>query len=387
MSQSGDEELDVKIASITTGDQSLVVRWDDDGENEYHYVWLRENCGCEACRHPEAWERLLDPLSYPLDITPDEVEAAERVYISWPGGHRSAFSTGWLRANAYGPAARRNRDAQPTLWTAASIASRLPEIHHERVVGSGDGVLQWLRMVREFGFAIVRGVPAEPGRVALLAQRIAFIQETNFGRVFDVVSKPDPENLAYTAVRLGAHTDVPNRRGLPGLQFLHCIEFDAEGGESILIDGYEAARRLLDEWPESHDILTSVHVPYRFQDDTTDIVNKVPVIGTDLDGNHTEIRFHTALLDTIDLDPDLVVPFYRAFRRFAEILRDPDLELRFKMVPGDCQVFDNRRVLHARAEFDPNSGGRHLQGTYVDRDDFLSRLRVLERDGADFRTR
>ena len=72
-------------------------------------------------------------------------------------------------------------------------------------------------------------------------------------------------------------------------------------------------------------------------------------------------------------------------RRLGRILRDPELEYVFKMEPGDCQVFDNRRVLHARAAFDPNSGPRHLQGTYVERDDFMSRLRVLERDGREFR--
>jgi gamma-butyrobetaine dioxygenase len=42
-------------------------------------------------------------------------------------------------------------------------------------------------------------------------------------------------------------------------------------------------------------------------------------------------------------------------------------------------VFDNRRVLHGRAAFDPATGHRHLQGFYVDRGEFDSRLRVLAR--------
>jgi len=40
---------------------------------------------------------------------------------------------------------------------------------------------------------------------------------------------------------------------------------------------------------------------------------------------------------------------------------------------------DTRRVLHGRAAFDPSTGRRHLQGCYVDRDQLLSRIRVLER--------
>lgn len=201
------------------------------------------------------------------------------------------------------------------------------------------------------------------------------------------MSKPDPENLAYTAIRLNAHTDIPNRRAIPGLQFLHCIEFEAEGGESILVDGYTAASRLREQDPEAHDLLTSVAVPYRFQDEHHDIANRFPVIGVDADGAHTEIRFNLAVTAPLDIAPELIRPFYRALTTFGRILRDPELELVVKMRRGDCQVFDNRRVLHGRAAFDPNSGPRHLQGCYVDGDDFLSRLRVLERHGSEFRIR
>jgi gamma-butyrobetaine dioxygenase len=49
------------------------------------------------------------------------------------------------------------------------------------------------------------------------------------------------------------------------------------------------------------------------------------------------------------------------------------------------ESFNNRRVLHGRDEVNPQSGPRHLQGCYVDPDDFLSRLRVLERNGRDLR--
>jgi len=41
-------------------------------------------------------------------------------------------------------------------------------------------------------------------------------------------------------------------------------------------------------------------------------------------------------------------------------------------------VFDNRRVLHGRQAFEP-TGRRHLRGCYVDRSEFQSRLRILEK--------
>jgi gamma-butyrobetaine dioxygenase len=46
---------------------------------------------------------------------------------------------------------------------------------------------------------------------------------------------------------------------------------------------------------------------------------------------------------------------------------------------GQMVVFDNRRVLHGRRAFDPATGKRRLRGCYVDRSEFTSRLRVLQR--------
>ena len=365
-------------------DRTVTIEWNDGTSSRFHFIWLRDNCACPECRHPEAWQRLLDNVVMNLAVAPTEITFGDRLEITWDDGHKSSMSAGWLRANRYGREARAERREEPILWTGA-IAADPPTISLDVIDSGDDGLRRWLTLIRDYGFVLVTGVPTRVGAVVELAERITHIQETHFGREFQVISKPDPENLAYTAVKLTAHTDVVNRRNLPGLQFLHCIEFEASGGESILIDGFEAARRLLEQHPDMHELLTKAEVPYVYQDEHHDIRNRSAIISTDFDGNHTEVRFHEGLLGALDLDPELIEPFYAAWQTFGEILRNPDLEYVFKMEPGDCQVFDNRRVLHARAEFDPNTGPRHLQGTYVERDDFISRLRVLEREGRNFR--
>ena len=35
------------------------------------------------------------------------------------------------------------------------------------------------------------------------------VRNTHFGAYWNVVSKPDPMNLAYTGAQLGLHTDLP----------------------------------------------------------------------------------------------------------------------------------------------------------------------------------
>jgi gamma-butyrobetaine dioxygenase len=74
-----------------------------------------------------------------------------------------------------------------------------------------------------------------------------------------------------------------------------------------------------------------------------------------------------------------VIAFYAAYRRWAELLAQPGRQLTVRLAPGDCLVFDNTRLLHARTGFS-GPGRRHLQGCYADVDTAESQWRVL--DGA-----
>jgi gamma-butyrobetaine dioxygenase len=71
--------------------------------------------------------------------------------------------------------------------------------------------------------------------------------------------------------------------------------------------------------------------------------------------------------------------YYRAYRRFAKLIEDPDLAVTFKLRPGELFIVDNTRVLHARKAFS-GAGKRWLQGCYADKDGLLSKLAVIEAD-------
>ena len=66
-------------------------------------------------------------------------------------------------------------------------------------------------------------------------------------------------------------------------------------------------------------------------------------------------------------------------RRFIAMTREARFRLVKRLNPGELWFFDNRRTLHARNAFDPTSGARHFQGCYIDRDELLSRILVLQR--------
>ena len=218
-----------------------------------------------------------------------------------------------------------------------------------------------------------------PRTVVGLAERIAFLRNSNFGLLWDVVSKPDPDSLAYTAHALAPHVDLVSREMLPGVQFLHCLVFDATGGDSVLVDGFACAAALAETDAGAFELLTTTPLRFRYRDGAgTDISARVPMIRLDPDGEICEVRYSNALLAPLDVAAEEMLATYRAVRAFGGLLRSGRFERRLRLAPGDVMCFDNYRVLHGRTEFDPNSGPRHLQGCYVDRDDFLSRIRTLE---------
>jgi gamma-butyrobetaine dioxygenase len=209
---------------------------------------------------------------------------------------------------------------------------------------------------------------------------VGHLRETNFGLTFEVVSKPDPNNLAYTSDALPLHTDLTNQELPPGYQFLHCLANEARGGGSTFCDGVAVAQDLRARDPEAFEVLSTVTVPFRFHDRQTDIRSRKTVIALDTRGEVSEICFNAHLADILDLDPGIMAPFYRAYRLSMEMTRDPAYGIALRLGAGEMVVFDNRRVLHGREAFDPATGFRHLHGCYVDRGEWDSRIRVLARE-------
>jgi gamma-butyrobetaine dioxygenase len=76
---------------------------------------------------------------------------------------------------------------------------------------------------------------------------------------------------------------------------------------------------------------------------------------------------------------DTLKHFYAAYHRFQKLTNDPANQLRFRLEPGQLMAMDNRRILHGRAAFDPQSGKRLLRGCYGEREELESRLRILYR--------
>ncbi len=366
-------------ALLRADKRTVHVQWNDGTSADYPFIWLRDN-GPEGF-HADTKERHFDLLSVPADVAPKTVALnGSALELDWgDSGGVSRFDLDWLKAHQPGCAFNDPAGVAVETWRADLGPSGVPRAHADDVLTSDTALHEWLCATKRYGLSMIEGLADSRDAGTEVARRIGFLRKTNFGTTFEVKSKPNPNNLAYTADRLPLHTDLPNQELPPGYQFLHCLANEAVGGGSLFCDGYAVAADLKRDDPAAYDLLSRISIPFRFHDAEYDIRRRHKVIVLDDTDAVAEIRFNAHIADALDLPADAIEPYYRAYRRFMALTRDPAYLVTLKLAAGEMVVFDNRRVLHGREAFDPNTGYRHLHGCYVDRGEFDSRLRVLSR--------
>ena len=262
------------------------------------------------------------------------------------------------------------------------------------------------------GFAFVTRLPTdttstEPGpesaRLRDLAETMGELRNTFYGLLWDVQSKADARNIAYTNLDLGLHMDLLYFQNPPRFQFLHMLRNKVRGGASIFVDSFKVAERMWEEDRELWEVLTKVPVGfyyvndgrhYRFTHPTFELAHDTeghagaPLAGTTMP-RLSAVNYSPPFQSPLPLHPTehLKTPeqrqtFYRALQRFSELTLAEEFRYEKQMEEGECVIFDNRRVLHSRKgfEWDESQKGevkRWLKGCYVDGDAIWSTYRTL----------
>lgn len=369
----------IKVFSYNAAELKIV--WEDTSESLLQSIWLRDHCQMPASRNPDNGQRLLNITDIPEDIAIEKVSLEDRRLLVQfaPDGHRSEFDLDWLYDNCYN--LNRHSDDRSEvgkiLWSGKSFEQGVPRYSYTTFCEQPKSRLAALQVVKDYGFVLLDAVPNKAGQLLKVIEQFGFVRETNYGPYFEVQTKIDPGNLAYTNLGLGCHLDNPYRDPVPGIQLLHCLESSTEGGESILQDGFMAAKILRDEDSDHFTLLSQNWVNFRFRDSKADLQARVPFIEVnDLD-EVIKVRFNNCSIDTLTLPPPIMRQFYAAYRHYAEILERKKQQIVFDLQPGELILFDSTRILHAHKTYSAG-GTRHLQGAYSDLDGLYSSLRKLE---------
>lgn len=364
-----------------TADQ-LSVEWQDGRQSQLAAIWLRDHCQMPECRDPHSGQRLLNITDIPLDIGIQSVKHIDdKLIVEFaPENHASEFSLNWLLENCYclNQQVDNRSETGKKLWQSNSFTNGLPRFDYGSFCQSKANNAAALQAIKDYGFALLNNVPCDDGQVLEVIKKFGYVRETNYGPLFNVRTEINANNLAFTNLGLGCHLDNPYRDPVPGIQLLHCLESSTTGGESILQDGFMAAKVLRDENHEHFKTLSQQWINYRFQDSDADLQSRAAMFEVNDLNQVVKVRYNNRSIDTLKLDPSQIKPFYEAYRHYAEIIERDELQISFKLAAGELMMFDNTRVLHARKAYS-DGGIRHLQGAYSDLDGLYSKLSVLKR--------
>ncbi|KAK3686764.1 hypothetical protein LTR37_019479 [Vermiconidia calcicola] len=326
--------------------------------------------------------------------------------------------------------------APQTLWDAES-SRNLPDFEYDAYMKDDATLYKAIVQLRTHGLVFLTDVSESEKAVSSIAERIGSVKSTFYGYTWDVRTVPSAINAAYTSSDLGFHTDLLYFQNPAHVQLLHCMQSSSSGGASVFADALKCAIDLYQADVDAFSVLATLPVNYHYKHPDSNLYSATkPVFDTrplrigDVfykslpefleawgrlrqGGTRPDLPSVDVVdcLEKINWGPPFLAPFslhaesmeqvrsfssatttppreclnrkvedwHAAAAKFSAVLhREANLHERL-MKPGECVLFDNTRVLHARKGFEAGDVGkaRWLRGAYVDKEPYLSRYRVL----------
>lgn len=369
------------IESVTALPTGLTLNWKDGSQQEISWFWVRDHCTDGNSQNLKTLQRQVDTFSLLPDQSADEAyldAESEQVMIRWADGEQTSLCSKRL-AQATG---RQIDDDQlsaaetKVYWLQNSMPENLPEVTFDEVMTSDEGVLNWLTQIDRYGFCVVTGTEATESGTERLAKRIAGAQQTIFGTYWPLSTDvKHHDDTAYTTDFLSPHTDASYYYNAAGLQMFNCIEFDGQGGESVVVDGFAIARKIEAERPDLYDVLCRVSVPGHYKEAGVHLAAERPAIRLNRRGELEQVTFNNYDRSPFMLPDKDMQLFYEAYSEFSRHSMDQRNWLKIPLRPGMALIFDNWRCLHGRMGY---SGRRYFYGCYHDKADYESRFRTLQ---------
>ena len=345
-------------------------------KKEIHPFWLRERVNGENFVDKGTQQRLFDPTELKGNVEIQNLNLSDEfLEVSFNDGVKTK-----LTINSIIKEFSNINDVkfiEKVQWD--STLNNLNNYNFNENIFEDIKMYEALMNFYKFGFVIFKKVPTKNNFLVEFANSIGSIRRTNFGEYFNVKSKPNPNDLAYTSLPLAPHTDNPYRNPVPCIQILHCIENEVSGGYSTLVDGYTVTEKLKKDYPNYYKILTEIKVRYQFIDQDVFLEDWAEMIQLDENKNFKQVRFSPRLDFVPLIDKEKLDLYYSARNKISELYNSEKYRLEFKLSPGDLLMMDNHRLLHGRTAYDANEGNRFLQGCYIDYDSTEGKMKHLKR--------
>ena len=346
-------------------------------KKEIHPFWLRERVNGDKYLDKGTQQRLFDPTFLNKSISINKAKINDKyLEIDFNDGVNSKLDINKI-SSEFSKEDVVIKSIKKIKWD--SSLKKIKNFEYQENFFESKEMYDLLISFYKYGFVIIKNIPTHDNFIVKFANSIGSVRRTNFGEYFNVRSKPDPNDLAYTSLALAPHTDNPYRKPVPCIQLLHCIESEVTGGFSTLVDGYTVTEDLKKEYFDYYKILSEIKVRFRFTDKEVVLEDWSELIKLDENKDFKQVRFSPRLDYVPILEKDKLDLYYKARKKLSEMYNSDKYRIEFKLSPKDLIMMDNHRLLHGRTAYETKEGNRFLQGCYIDYDSTEGKLRHLKR--------
>lgn len=365
-------------------------------------LWFRDACPCPRCVSETSGQKKFATC----DIDPEP--QLESVHVTRDGDlsirwendfldrqpHVSVYPLDFLQRAIHSSGAPHNHwrfIPGYHIWDANRFTADMDArfIDYEDWMAGSHAFAKAFQNLASWGLVFMRGVPESHDAVRDIASKIGDLQRTFYGDTWDVISKPNAENVAYTNEFLGLHQDLLYWNTMPKLQLLHCLKNECEGGDSLFSDGLRTAWDLKTRQFGVYKELTQFSVGFQYTKNGHFYYEKRHTID-DSGGIPVGVNWSPPFQAPFRQNPMItgigkggqLREWHAVSKMFKNHIESSGNMLRYRLQPGECVLFDNQRILHGRTQFDTSAGHRHLRGGYIDEQTLASATVRLGEQGA-----
>ncbi|CDO93915.1 unnamed protein product [Kluyveromyces dobzhanskii CBS 2104] len=320
----------------------------------------------------------------------DIVDDGQGLYVHWNDGDQFTYTTEYLQSlNEESVSIKKFK---PEVWSQELMSDKgfisgLSVDYHSYMNPHDDmRLFETVKLLDQYGIGLITDIPDEAATnysdwfVQMICERIGHVRTTFYGDLFDVQNQASQaNNIAYTTKPLPLHMDLLYLENIPGWQMLHCIknsEGSHENGQNYFVDSLAALEYIKRKDVSVMKALETIPITYHYKRDDKRYYQQRPLV--EHKKHETVVNYSPPFQGPFNFKETSDIPLLNQFKKglsmFEEYINDPKNQFQIKLPENSCVIFHNRRILHARRQFD---GERWLKGCYLDADTFSSKLSNL----------
>ena len=171
-----------------------------------------------------------------------------------------------------------------------------------------------------------------------LQKKIGYVRQSIFGGLWSLSLTKIWQIALIHQEELRPHTDATYSNDAPGLQLLLCCHYNAQGEESIMVDGFKIADVIEREHKDLFDILSKVEVPGNYVGDGVFLESKRPIFKLNSNKEIVQVSFNNYDRAAFRLENDLMIKFYEAIKKFDLMANHEDFQWRYVLKPGELLI-------------------------------------------------